>query len=83
MSRQPLDLSRTWTDAEYLTLGETDVRTELVDGKIVVSYQAVALHLFRLDGRRYVEHASARYGRRLVSAEPFPINVDTTELLEP
>jgi hypothetical protein len=45
-------------------------------------YEAVALHLFRLDGRRYVEHASAQYGQRLVSAEPFPINIDTTELLE-
>jgi len=47
------------------------------------SYQGVALHLFRLDGRRYVEHASAQYGQHLVSAEPFPINVDTTELLKP
>ena len=37
MSDQPLDLSRTWTEAEYLALGELDIRTELVDGKILVS----------------------------------------------
>src|SRR3954454_6842534 len=37
MSDQPLDLSRTWTEAEYLALGELDIRTELIDGKIVVS----------------------------------------------
>ena len=187
MNDQPLDLSRTWTEAEYLALGELEIRTELVDGKILVSpsptrfhraisltlvfalrsaaraaglrsfetidvrlgpgtivapdivigkiglelgvadaadvilvaevtspsnasydrgakkaryasarvpwyllvepdmpgYQTVALRLFRLNGARYVEHASSRHGRRLVSADPFPINVDTTELLEP
>ncbi|WP_433384156.1 Uma2 family endonuclease [Actinoplanes sp. CA-142083] len=37
MSAQPLDLSRTWTEAEYLALGELDIRTELVDWKIQVS----------------------------------------------
>jgi len=37
MSDQPLDLSRTWTEAEYLALGELDIRTELVDGKIQVT----------------------------------------------
>jgi Uma2 family endonuclease len=37
MSDQPLDLSRTWTEAEYLALGELDIRTELVDWKIQVS----------------------------------------------
>lgn len=187
MSDQPLDLSRTWTESEYLALGELDIRTELIDGKIVVSpppdnphqaislnltialksgaravglraleaigvrlrpgtivvpdivigklslelgatdaadvvlvaevtspsnaaydrgpkkakyesagipwyllvepdrssYHGVALHLYRLDGRRYVEHISARYGEPLVSGEPFLINVDTAGLLEP
>jgi len=187
MSDQPLDLSRTWTEDEYLALGETDVRDELIDWKIVVSpppsrphqivssnlwcalrsgaraaglrsfeaigvrlrpgtivvpdivigklrlelgpadaadvvlvaevtspsnasydrgpkkakyesagipwyllvepdrqsYHGVALHLHRLDGRRYVEHASARYGEQLVTGEPFLINVDTVGLLEP
>jgi Uma2 family endonuclease len=37
MSDQPLDLSRKWTEDEYLALGELDIRTELVDGKILVS----------------------------------------------
>jgi Uma2 family endonuclease len=37
MSHQPLDLAKTWTEAEYLALGETDVRDELIDWKIVVS----------------------------------------------
>jgi Uma2 family endonuclease len=51
MSDQPLDLSRTWTEAEYLALGETDVRDELIDWKIVVSptpnrpHQAIAYYL--------------------------------------
>lgn len=37
MSEQPLDLSRTWAEDEYLALGELDIRTELVDWKIQVS----------------------------------------------
>jgi len=37
MSDQQLDLSRTWTEDEYLALGELDIRTELIDGQIVVS----------------------------------------------
>jgi Uma2 family endonuclease len=187
MSDQPLDLTRTWTEDEYLALGELDIRTELIDWKIVVSpkpnrphqgiafylltalnpvaraagyksfldvdvrlrpgdivapdiaigtlpwepgvaeatdvilvaevtspsnhssdrrtkkkqyesaripfyllvepdmsdYRAVALHLFRLDGTHYVEHAFARHGQSLMSDEPFPIDVDTRRLIRP
>ena len=63
-----------------------------MDGRILVSptpnrfHQTIAfcpqVALYRLGGRHYVEHASARYGQRLMSAEPFPVNVDTTELFE-
>ena len=187
MSEQPLDLSRTWTEAEYLALGELDIRTELVDWKIQVSpspslahqnisrylanflepathaagltlveavdtrigpgtivcpdvvvgklrwqpgitdaadailvaevtspsnaawdrrgkmrryaaaripwylvveperpeLRAVTLHLHRLDGGRYVEHAVARPGQVLRSDEPFPIAIDTDRLIRP
>ncbi|WP_433291610.1 Uma2 family endonuclease [Actinoplanes sp. CA-030573] len=54
MSEQSLDLSRSWTEAEYLALGELDVRTELVDGKIQVSpspsrpHQGISRHLANL-----------------------------------
>ncbi|MFF5295996.1 Uma2 family endonuclease [Paractinoplanes globisporus] len=44
MSKQPLDLSRTWTEAEYLALGETDDRYELIDGKVTVSPSATRPH---------------------------------------
>jgi Uma2 family endonuclease len=51
MTDQPLDLSRTWTEDEYLALGELDIRTELIDWKIAVSptpnrpHQGIAYYL--------------------------------------
>ncbi|HEX5205315.1 Uma2 family endonuclease [Paractinoplanes rhizophilus] len=187
MREQPLDLSRTWTEAEYLALGALNIRTELVDWKIQVSpspsnahqgisrylanflepaaraagltifeavdtrigpgtivcpdvvagklrwgkgvndaadvilvaevtspsnaawdrrgkmrrYAAaripwyllaepelpellsVTLRLHRLEGARYVEHAVARPGAVLRSDEPFPIAIDTGQLIGP
>ena len=44
---------------------------------------SVALHLYRLEHGRYVQHAVARHGQILRSDDPFPISVDTTRLIMP
>ncbi|MGK5685242.1 Uma2 family endonuclease [Actinoplanes sp. URMC 104] len=44
-------------------------------------YDEVTLQLFRLRDGRYVEAALAKHGETLTSDEPFPIAVDTGELV--
>jgi Uma2 family endonuclease len=45
------------------------------------SWESLALHLFRLDGDRYVEHDVARVGDTLRFTEPFVLDLDVAALL--
>ncbi|WP_231954638.1 Uma2 family endonuclease [Actinoplanes derwentensis] len=47
-----------------------------------VDYASVTLHLFRLEGDVYVEHATAAQGDTLVSDLPFPLSISTDFLLD-
>jgi Uma2 family endonuclease len=47
----------------------------------VSDYESIELHLFRLSGDIYVEHAFAKQGERLTSSDPFAIDVDTEDLI--
>jgi Uma2 family endonuclease len=44
------------------------------------SAPSVTLRLYHLEGRHYVEHAVAEYGKRLTVDEPFAIDIDTTQI---
>lgn len=45
-------------------------------------YESVTLQLFRLEGQAYAEHATAKRGETLISDLPFPIAIDTEDLLD-
>ena len=47
----------------------------------LTDYESVALTLFRLREKQYVEHAVAKHGETLTSPEPFPIALDTVALV--
>jgi Uma2 family endonuclease len=44
-------------------------------------YESLTVHLLRLDGGRYVEHAVAKDGELLSSDEPFALSLDIGDLL--
>jgi Uma2 family endonuclease len=46
------------------------------------SYESVSLHLLRRQGGEYFVHALAKHGEALVSELPFPLQNDTTALLD-
>ena len=46
------------------------------------NYKSVTVHLFRREGEKYVAHAEAQHGETLTSDEPFPLEIDTTALLD-
>jgi hypothetical protein len=73
VNQAELDRSKLWTDADYLALGLTTNRIELMDGRLQVS----------LRGDRYELHASADHGDTLIADGPFPIEIRTADLTQP
>jgi Uma2 family endonuclease len=57
---------------EWYLLVEPDMR----------DYESLRLSLFRLRGEHYAEHAVAEHGETLTSGSPFPIELNTADLLD-
>ncbi|MET3423109.1 Uma2 family endonuclease [Actinoplanes tereljensis] len=77
MSEQGLDLSKYWTEAEFLALGETDSRIELINGKLRVSpspkkpHQGICYYLMT-----FLEPAARRAGLRAFEASDVRLGTD-------
>ena len=60
---------------------EADIAWYLLVEPDMSDYKSVALHLCRLAGDRYIDHATAKNGETLVSNDPFPVEINTEELV--
>jgi hypothetical protein len=74
MSVAPLDHIGPWNEADYLALGETPNRIELIDGRLLVTPAPNSRR------QRLSQHV-AKTGETLTSELPFPLRVDTRSLL--
>ncbi|WP_239166017.1 hypothetical protein [Actinoplanes italicus] len=71
----PLHLDKqTWTESEFLAIGETP---ELVDPR------TATLQVYALVEGKYVEHATGAPGLPLTLTEPVAVTIDPADLLPP